>query len=368
MSVVGLPARRMHPRYASTSRSTHSAWADTIAAHVDATIPHVPPQLAPRLHMLWASRLTEASQASVLSKLRQFLSFCTAYTLCPVPCASSTLYLYICHLSQRGTIRADYISQYVSAVCTAHRQLCVQAPPVDDVCTGLLQAAVRVQQPCTTSCTRLPLPAHVVTRAVGLALADHNVVNIRVCVFVCFKFVCGVRGSSMLALWWEHVHWDGNTLTVSWVAEKQRARTVAARTVSLQFPRAPALVRLWHLYAQLAGSPSHGSVWSVPHMPHLGSVKRVFDQFLCYTHTHAPTHGKYSGHSTRSGFAATCRAFMVPLEHICSIGGWSLTSASVFKYLLHMLTPDLAGLQLVAGLLNPLALNMATQEFGSQCC
>ena len=346
----------------------HSAWGATIATHVAAIFPHVPPQLAPRLHALWASRLTEASQASVLSKFRQFLSFCSLYGLCPVPCAPSTLYLYVCHLSQRGSVRADFFGQYVSAIRTVHRQLCVCPPPVDDVCTGLLQAAVRMQQPCTSTCTRLPLPARVITQAVRQALSEGDAGLVRVCVFVVFKFVCGVRGSSMLALRWEHVHWDGCTLTVSWVSEKQRARTVPARTVSIAFPRAPSLVRLWHRYALLAGSPTHGDVWGVPGLPKLGTVRRSFELFLRFTHTHTPTHGRYSGHSTRSGFAATCRAFMVPLEHICSIGGWSLTSASVFKYLLHMLTPDLAGLQLVAGLLNPIALHMASNEFGTSTC
>ena len=118
----------------------------------------------------------------------------------------------------------------------------------------------------------------------------------------------------------------------------------------------------------MAGAPEQGRVWDVAQLPPLVSVKSVFNHFLHITHTHAPSHGKYSGHSTRSGFAATCRAFMVPLETICSIGGWALTSASVYRYLMHMLAPDVHGLQLIAGLLNPLALRVATQEFGADQC
>ena len=172
----------------------------------------------------------------------------------------------------------------------------------------------------------------------------------------------------MLALKWEHMHWHEHTLTVAWASEKQRAHAVAARSVCLSFPRAPALVRLWHVYHARAGSPVHGNVWQVQQLPPMGSVKSVFQHFLHLTHTHAPAHGKYSGHSTRSGFAATCRAFMVPLETICSVGGWTLTSVSVYKYLMHLLAPDVHGLQLIAGLLNPLALRVATQEFGTEKC
>ena len=217
-AAIGLPSRWSQPRYASVSRAANPAWAATIAAHIARTIPHIPPALQPRLHMLWASRLTEASQASVLSKFRHFLAFCNLYDLCPIPCTASTLYLYICHLSQLGTIRADYFSQYTSAIRTVHRQLCIAAPPVDDISTGLLQAAIKVQQPCTSACTRMPLPAHTITHAIQMALLQEDVKVIRTCLFVCLKFVCGVRGSSMMALRWEHMHWHGNSLTVSWAS------------------------------------------------------------------------------------------------------------------------------------------------------
>ena len=77
-----------------------------------------------------------------------------------------------------------------------------------------------------------------------------------------------------------------------------------------------------------------------------------------------PVNGYYSGHSTRSGMAATCRGLMVDIEVVAGVAGWSLRSTAIYKYLHTVLPADEHGFCLFAGLMSTLQQQLGVKVFG----
>lgn len=320
-------------------------------------------ELANHLLMLWSNQNQPSSLRSITSKVKKFLLFCDAQQRQPVPCSDTTLLLYVSYLSWEGRVSAEYFPQYVSAVRTFHRYLLQPAPAPNVVLASVLRSALATQKAVATTTSKLPLPAVYVWRAIAHGLRTPHLSEQRLCLFFVLKYLFGVRGATILPLHVDNIGWSTSKLSVTcmWDSEKQRHHTVAARPVTLFFPACPALLHLLSTY-QDAAAPSH-SFWNTPAMLPMPPVSVAFQQFLSLLCVPAPPGGKYTGHSTRSGFVASLRGLSVPLEVAAEVAGWSLTSSAVYKYLRFRLQADDYTYTMFCSLLDPVTAATARTVF-----
>lgn len=338
---------------------------DTMAS----LVPGAPPVLLQQLGSLWGQQLASSSAKSYLSKFALFSNFCAQFGLRALPAAAATIYLFIGWLSASTAINPEYFPQYVSAVRGVHNLLLLPVPPVDVVNKALLRAAVRnAAARGSKKVDKIPLPAGAVVQAVQAALSCQDLGQLRCHVFFILKYVTGVRGASLQALCWGDLHCTPTLLQVVWRAEKQRGHKVNGRPVQISLPRFPALHVILDKYrvacSLAAGGAVLGRMWEIVSLPAFGAASKAFPLWLTLLRFPAPSSGVYSGHSTRSGFAAACRGLGVDLEVLCQVAGWAVTSPTVFKYLAHVCPADQHAFCLFAGLMGVLQQAHAVNTLG----
>ena len=152
------------------------------------------------IHALWAMQLADSLVVPVTTQFSKFVNFCLQYGLNALPASPKTLALYVGFLSMEGQVKAEHSPQYLSAVCTVHKHLCFEVPAPDIICNALCTAAVRCQQGSRHDVVKLPLPPRFVVGSLRQAAACNDWFEFRLHVFVCLKFLSGVRGASLLGL------------------------------------------------------------------------------------------------------------------------------------------------------------------------
>ena len=115
-----------------------------LAQNLPAVFPDAPADLLQHIHALWAMQLADSLVVSVTKTFSKFVSFCLQDGFTALP-----------------------------ALCTA---------------------AVRCQKGGRHDVVKLPLPPGVVVGSIRQAAACHDVFELRLHVFVCLKFLSGVRG------------------------------------------------------------------------------------------------------------------------------------------------------------------------------
>jgi hypothetical protein len=365
---VGRPVRRSHARYSQhfPQQAAPPPLAALAAQHLHKSLQLPPSALLDHLQRLWLGQLQPSSWASVSSKVRKYLAFCTQHGAQPVPCSEPTMLLFIAWLSWEGAVSAEYFPQYVSAVRSLHKFLFLTPPAASVAVSAVLRAAVVAQRSAEATLPKHPLPAVHITAAVSFGLATHDLSALRLCVFVVLKFLFGVRGATISALRTDDIGWSTSqrSVTCIWVAEKQRHGAPDHRSVTIRFPMAPAVLRLLDVYHDRA-QPGD-SFWAVAPLGPMPSASAAFQQFLSLLSISPPDGARFTGHSTRSGFVTAVRSLSIPLEVAASVAGWSLNSftrAAVYKYLRVLLPADNAAYTLFAGLFDPVTLATAKRVF-----
>ena len=173
-----------------------------------------------------------------------------------------------------------------------------------------------------------------------------------------------MRGASILDLQQQDVSFVGDMLQLTWRSEKQRCRSAAGRVVQLPLPRCTLFLHVFKRYLARLPRVAVASVWDIPGLPPIRNVSAVFVAWLALARVPQPANGLYSGHSTRSGMAATCRGLMVDIEVVAGVAGWSLRSAAIYKYLHTVLPADQHGFCLFSGLMSTLQRQLGVQVFG----
>ena len=84
--------------------------------------------------------------------------------------------------------------------------------------------------------------------------------------------------------------------------------------VQRPLPRCTLLLQVFKGYLARLPRVAKASVWGILGLPPVRNGSVVFVAWLALAHVSQPANGFYSGHSTRSGMAATCRGLMVTLR------------------------------------------------------
>ena len=113
-----------------------------LAKNLPALFPDARADLMQHIHALWAMQLADSSVDSVTQKYSILVSCCLQYGLPALPASQKTLALYVGILSMEGQVKAEYFPQYLSAVHTAHSNLCFEVPAHNAICNALCTAAV----------------------------------------------------------------------------------------------------------------------------------------------------------------------------------------------------------------------------------
>ncbi len=309
-------------------------------------------------------QLADTLVVYVTKKFSKFVNFCLQYGLTALPASQKTLALYVGFLSMEGQVKADYFPQYLSAVRTVHNHLCCEVPAPDMVCNALCTAAVRCQQGGMHDVVKLPLPPGFDVGSLWQAAACQDLFELRLHMFVCLEFLSGVRGASPLGLQRQDVSFVGDMLQVTWRFEKQRCRSAAGRVVQLPLPRCTLFLHVFKGYLARLTRMAKASVWDIPGLPPITNGSAVFAAWMALAQVPQPANGFYSGHSTRSVVAASCRGLMDDIEVVAGVAGWSLRSTAIYKYLHTVLPADQHGFCLFAGLMSTLQQQLGVQVFG----
>lgn len=289
---------------------------------------------------LWLQRLEESSWKTLVSKIRKFLEFCVLHERQAVPADVNTMMLFIAFLSHEGRVAAGNFERYISAVRTLHVLILQEPPPSAShpVLSGLIVAAQKVQRVDEPEAPRLPLPASVLQVAVGMARwgrsEDPPAFLLAMCLII--KYFFGVRGSTVRSLAWGHVRVSPPAVSITWVREKPRCTAKSWRRVTMEFPYAPVFCEnIQELLDLQAKAGNKRDLFSWEGVAWVQNPSRSFACVLDMLGVEQPAGGRYQGHSTRSGFAASCRALGVPIEVFSEVAGWALGSSAVFRYLKH---------------------------------
>jgi len=324
---------------------------------------------------LAATALETSTSRSYKQKWALFCEWCRTANLQPLPATSTMVFAYIGWLAERGTIAANSLQPYLSAINGVHADMGLDRPAIGHVVLRARQGLERGQTLCRTRDTRVPLPATAVLNILEETLAresahrsSHSLRQhaswLRDRYALCLAFVFMARQDSCISL---HTSDHGFTNSHLWlrIAEKMRKRGVFRRVIRLPLLSPPVhghasalphLAQLGKLYVLARDSlgPAPMRFFQLPQEPvptaSLMSswVARVLDAHSIV----APSGFAYLGHSLRSGGASAAEAIGVSSFRANWLGGWSQTSKTrELHYVDPSLTPSPAAYSLLGWLL-----------------
>ena len=253
---------------------------------------------------------------------------------------------YVGHLAEKGTIAADSLQPYLSAINTYHLDNGLERPALGHVVTAARRGMRRAQAQLRTRDSRVPLPAEHALRAITDALARLPEWRVRLTkralaeqlrrrFATALAFVFMGRQDSAVHLAACDFGIDAEFIWLR-LTEKMRRGQALRRIVRLPLGAAPAggvpsalpqLAELGRAYlqARAALGGEQPMLFQLPGEPkpvtrHMeGWVTVVFDEIGAVP----PPGFVYLGHSLRSGGSSAAEAIRVPRYRGNWLGGWS---------------------------------------------
>ena len=303
-----------------------------------------------------------ATRAAEELHWQRFVDFCEAQRVESLPAAVATVWAYVGHLSECGTLAADSLQPLLTAVANAHRDAGLVPPcgeaAVDDHVLRRVRDGLAHEQtalPGGTRDTRIPAPATVVERAILEVPPSASAAVLRSHAATAVAALFGGRGDTVAHLRAADVGFGGGLLWCR-LTEKGKRKQVWRRVVRVPIGDAPssaaadgdggggpsvlpavgALLRrydaAWKAAWAAARSPLPEWYWQLPGeraRPMKGKFSAWFVELLERLGVRAPDGFCYSGHSLRATFASAASAIRLDLATIKILGGWSPTSRTV---------------------------------------
>ena len=108
---------------------------------------------------LAASALEDGTVDQYARHWATFADWCAANRLDPIPASPRMILAYVGFLAEKGTIAADSLQPYLSAINTHHLDMGLERPAIGHVVTAARRGMRRAQALLTTRDSRIPLPA-----------------------------------------------------------------------------------------------------------------------------------------------------------------------------------------------------------------
>ena len=253
---------------------------------------------------------------------------------------------YLGHLAERGTISADSLQPYLSAINTYHADAGLVRPALGHVVAAARRGMRRAQAQLTTRDTRTPLPAAVALDILDSALAELRDGRVRrtpraqaewlrrrYATALAFVFM-GRQDSCVHLASADHGIDDG----FIWLrlTEKMKRGQALRRVIRLPLTAPPAggipsalprLASLGRAYLEarklLGGSPVRLFQLPGEAAPTTRSMEAWTATAFAEVGAVAPAGFAYLGHSLRSGGSSAAEAILVPRFRGNWLGGWS---------------------------------------------
>jgi site-specific recombinase XerD len=287
------------------------------------------------LHLMtciYCKAYAPSTVASYVSKLRDFAAFCQARGLPGLPCTQEHVHLWLLHLAMRGSVAADSMPQFVSALNSLHRLLGLP-PPVaegDGQHKLFMQGLCRCLLPIRARTTKRPLQVQWLEAAIDVALSPPGGAPcppafLRDVVLCCVGFACGLRGSAVAAMHVQDIKLEGDVLRVHSRVSKARG-VLAMHVADWEFYLAghPRLRRLLQVFLLVRAMNAPGGAeaplwcWDALGRPSTLTEARVDDVVRRVVARVAPEVDaeSLSSHSMRVGVASALNALGVARDNI----------------------------------------------------
>lgn len=281
----------------------------------------------------------------------QFCEWCAAHGLHPMPATPRMVFAYIGFLAEKGTVAADSLQPYLSAINSAHADFGYDRPALGHLISRARQGMRRAQALAATRDTRVPLPAAAVLRVLRHASASasgwRRDLSAEACAHllrgayaVCLAFLFFGRQDSCVAL---RIQDHGIQPDAIWLrlTEKMRKAAALRRVIRLPLsappvrghpsllPEVAALGRLYLAAVDRLAIPGAQAprmyLFQLPgeQPPRTADMSSWLHTQLRLVDVQAPPGFSYLGHSLRSGASSAAEAIGVSRFLGNWIGGWS---------------------------------------------
>jgi len=295
---------------------------------------------------LAASALEDGTVDNYARHWDSFTDWCALNKLEPIPASPRMILAYVGSLAERGTIAADSLQPYLSAINTRHLDMGLERPAIGHVVTAARRGMRRAQALLSTRDSRIPLPAPAALEVLEASLRDLDVW--RVCLTeralaerlrrrysTALGFVFFGRQDSCVHLEMADHGIDDSFIWLR-LTEKTKRGSALRRIIRLPLGASPAggvasalprLAALGRAYiaAREAAGPSQPRLFQLPDEP--APVTRHMEAWVATTldelGIRAPAGFAYLGHSLRSGGSSAAEAIRVPRFRGNWLGGWS---------------------------------------------
>ena len=304
-----------------------------------------------------------STRTAEASHWQRFVDYCEEQNVASLPAETATVWAYVGHLSECGTLAADSLQPLLTAVANAHRDAglvppCGEAAEDDYVLRRVRDGLAHEQTalPGGTRDTRIPAPATAVERAILEVPPSASAAVLRAHAATAVAAVFGGRGDTIAHLRADDVGFGGGLLWLR-ITEKGKKKQAWRRVVRVPIGDAPlgaagggggggggpsvlpavgSLLRsydaAWRAAWAAARLPLPEWYWQLPGeraRPTTTKFSGWFVELLGRLGVRAPDGFAYQGHSLRATFASAASAIGCGITIIKFIGGWSPTSRTV---------------------------------------
>jgi len=246
-----VPAAAPAPRV-PWARAAAAAWAPALGQT---------PQTGFVLDTLAAS-LQESTARSYGRHWDSFVAWCGAQadSPSPLPASVATVLRYLGDIGARGTVKADSLQPYLSAINAAHRDLMLPLPAVGDAVSRFRRGLANRQVAAGRPAARVYLPARVVCSALQWALQASpssllgaRALPFRAAVALVLNYVWFARADTGAALRCCDIDTSNGIALVN-VREKGKSHRAVSRVIRIPRGALPDVERLLHKSEAFRGS------------------------------------------------------------------------------------------------------------------
>lgn len=302
--------------------------------------------------------LAVSTSTNYNSYLNGFIRFCEANRLQSLPASVETILLYLGHLTEKGTVAAESLQPYLSAINTWHSHLGLDSPALGPA-VQQARAGMARRQALSEGYKRdqrVPLPSRVVKKILFKALAELATLTderLRDVALVTVSFLWFCRSATGHSAHVEDVGVSPDSLFIRVRNEKGRATRRDRRVLRIPLGGDYAVndvVTVFNSFLQrrtkYEDKLAHRRhlLWPLPTETQwkAESVNDCLKRVLQWVNESPPPSFVWLSHSLRSGPATACNSIGVVLPRICDVGGWSALSQAVHDYIdvNHQPTPE----------------------------